>query len=172
MNLPTEFAESYPQCWPIGWKLRVEFAHRWFRIHSLPESKRYPEREAEYEEILSRHNQLASDVLGVNRRIFLFWYGFDLGEMRAGRRAATFREDGENCHIFMREDTWRAGAFDDIITDVADDKRSSVVFFDTENDSVYAPYDGGADVLVTDPGRLNHLKEEYRKWFSTHESGL
>ena len=35
----------------------------WLRIHSLPGSKRYPESDAEYAEMVRRHNAVAQAVL-------------------------------------------------------------------------------------------------------------
>lgn len=47
-----EFGDNLPVASELKWK----FEQRWFRIHTLPDSKRYPDNESEYDEILRRHN--------------------------------------------------------------------------------------------------------------------
>ncbi len=49
---------------PEADNLKYEFKNRWVRFHSLPESKRYPENEQEYLEILRRHNVVLQDLCG------------------------------------------------------------------------------------------------------------
>src|ERR671925_44815 len=65
---PEEFKrywrENYPKSLPIGYQLREAYRDQWFRIHSLPDSKRYPETDSEYQVVLRRHNTLLSDLLG------------------------------------------------------------------------------------------------------------
>ena len=45
---------QFPGVPPIGHRIRD--SKRWVRFHSLPESKRYAENEAEYAELLRRHH--------------------------------------------------------------------------------------------------------------------
>ena len=42
------WTRTYPDCPPVGFRLRAAYQARWFRIHSLPASKRYAESEIEY----------------------------------------------------------------------------------------------------------------------------
>ncbi|WP_049064765.1 DUF3885 domain-containing protein, partial [Acinetobacter baumannii] len=51
----------YPNKLPISHCFRQYFSQFWFRIHSLPESKRYADTPAEYELLLNRHNQIIDD---------------------------------------------------------------------------------------------------------------
>lgn len=44
---------------PAGFLCREALSDRWLRIHSLPESKRYPADPSEMAELLSRHNRVA-----------------------------------------------------------------------------------------------------------------
>lgn len=43
---------------------RATFPHRRLRSHSLPQSKRYPEDDAELETVLRRHSVAARETLG------------------------------------------------------------------------------------------------------------
>lgn len=56
--------ETYPNALPINDELKWIYRERWFRIHSLPESKRYADTEEEYTIILNRQNQLMEELIG------------------------------------------------------------------------------------------------------------
>ncbi len=55
--------KEYPESFPINHELKSIYPDRWFRIHSLPESKRYAETADEYQIILNRQNQLINDLI-------------------------------------------------------------------------------------------------------------
>ena len=61
---------------PIGHRCRAAHATRWLRIHSLPQSKRYPsagaQGDAERREICRRHHAAATAVLGAAADCILF----------------------------------------------------------------------------------------------------
>lgn len=59
----------YSESLPINYELKTVYPERWFRIHSLPESKRYAENESEYQIILDRQNTLINDLIGDNTEI-------------------------------------------------------------------------------------------------------
>ena len=63
------WAEKWPEP-PIAHNFKVTFSDKWVRLHALPESKRYPDNEAEYKEILSRHNTVLK-WLAPQQRILL-----------------------------------------------------------------------------------------------------
>ena len=56
--------KEYPGSYPINHELKWIYPDRWFRIHSLPDSKRYAESADEYKIILERQNQLINDLIG------------------------------------------------------------------------------------------------------------
>jgi hypothetical protein len=58
------WASNYPRAAPLGYLVRQLYPERWFRIHSLPDSKRYPETEAELQLLLERQFTLIHDVFG------------------------------------------------------------------------------------------------------------
>lgn len=50
-----EFWKKYlGGCEAFPHKLKHTFQERWVRFHALPDSKRYPENEIEYQEVFSR----------------------------------------------------------------------------------------------------------------------
>jgi len=62
---------NYGDCPMIGYLFRKAFPDKWFRIHSLPESRRFPKNEKHWNILLERQNQIITDILGNNGAVFL-----------------------------------------------------------------------------------------------------
>jgi hypothetical protein len=56
--------QHFSNCLPISCLFKHRLTDRWFRFHSLPESKRYAENEAEIIKLLDRQNTVLLDVIG------------------------------------------------------------------------------------------------------------
>ncbi|GAA0623030.1 hypothetical protein HPO96_23290 [Kribbella sandramycini] len=61
---------------------------------------------------------------------------------------------------------------DRLLLAVADDEIGPVVVVGPEADWIYAPYDGGADVIAADADRREALRERFAAWLSPHPIGL
>src|SRR5947209_5146416 len=57
--------ERWPNSRPIAHELKTSEHNRWVRFHSLPDSKRYADTEAEYQEILHRHATVLRELNGL-----------------------------------------------------------------------------------------------------------
>jgi hypothetical protein len=55
---------------------------------------------------------------------------------------------------------------------VADDVTRGVIITTAEMGWLYAPYDGGADVIAASPGHRDQLRRAHEDWLSAHPSGL
>ena len=67
--------DNYKSMPLLGHILREEyFADRWFRIHSLPDSKRYADNDAEMNIILNRQNAIIGDLIGNKQAYLLMFY--------------------------------------------------------------------------------------------------
>jgi hypothetical protein len=171
---------------PLGYALRVALAHRWLRIHSLPDAKRYATNELEYQALLARHNEVASEVLGESSSCQLFL------RFRDGASADTLKrqygtlsltedpelryadpEDPETSFGFLQSQVeWYPGAYDQLLRDVADEHTPSAVFFSTSSGFVYSPYDGGIDIIAPRRSDLVRLRAKWKSWIPTHPEGL
>src|SRR5215475_15612067 len=85
---------------PVGHLLRQALPPRWMRIHSLPGSQRYAEGNLEYVELLSRHNQIAAEILGSDAEAILFIHVW--GTVDAFR--SSFIDSGKAKEVGLSED--------------------------------------------------------------------
>lgn len=65
------WTSTYPETIPISHYFRHDYAGRWFRIHSLPESKRYAETKKEWQILLDRQITIITDLLGIGEKFLL-----------------------------------------------------------------------------------------------------
>jgi len=69
------WGNNYGDIPPLTHILRDELlTDKWFRIHSLPDSKRYADNDAEMKIILNRQNTLISDLIGDSQVYLLMFY--------------------------------------------------------------------------------------------------
>ena len=58
----TYWALNFADSIPIPHYFRQDYSDRWFRIHSLPGSKRYADNEEEWNILLDRQNKIITDL--------------------------------------------------------------------------------------------------------------
>ena len=174
----------YGSAVPVAHLLRQQIQDRWFRIHSLPESKRYPETPDEYSILLARQNEIATEVLGVKTQCLLLVGRYtEHPELNIhSQRLPQF--EGTNFTLFVSVQApdvisifcapiiWTPGRFDSIIKAVADDQDGNILFASLATGEAYHPYDGGADLFLASSERRDKLKEKYVHWLSNHSRGL
>lgn len=183
----------FPDTKPISHLFKQDYSDRWFRIHSLPQSKRYPENENDWEILLARQNQIITDLLSDNSKIILVTSEYNWGERTA------FITDEENVfkpYNFIRldkidlyklnsddynkseiyrpafaETTWKSSGHNALLKEIANDKtRAFFVSFDKH--IIIAPYDGGIDFVVKNTQVRDFYKEKYKEWLSERDDGL
>jgi hypothetical protein len=179
---------------PLSHLLRQEYSDRWFRIHSLPESKRYAENDKEFEIILNRQNEIITDIFGLETNILLVTGEYNWGDNRAihitdeqeiYKTYSFTRLDNIDLYKFNSEDydefdiyrpaftetTWSLNKHDKILLEIAEDKTRAF-FMSFEKNVIVAPYDGGVDFILKDNLSKEFYKNKYRHWLSEREDGL
>ena len=181
----------YGDCPPVGFLLQETFPERWFRIHSLPASKRYAETAVELATILSRHNTVATDVLGESAPCVVVTHPhvnpLASRRPRSGRQLDALGleplmtvleenprdpDEGWKIPLVAAHIRWHPQALDDVLADVSEDIVGPLLIVATESGRVYAPYDGGADLFVGSKEERDELRARYADWLSPHPSGL
>ncbi|MFI2363005.1 hypothetical protein [Promicromonospora sp. NPDC019610] len=175
---------------PLSWSVRSHLAERWVRFHSLPDSQRYAGCEDEYEILLDRHFQVLaalrddddSDLVAIHLRCDA--EGRFSAEAEFRKVAAewalwrTFESevDGDpdvalQQYAFVQRLPLAREVLDPLLRRTADGVDATV-FTNEAVDWIYAPYDGGADVIAPTLADRDHLREEYADWLSIHPTGL
>jgi hypothetical protein len=183
--------EHFPGCPPVGYLFKQRYSDLWFRIHTLPESKRYPDIGDEYQEIFRRHNTLCSDLFSASESIFLLLTQGSRAKKPIlpkyiNRRIFSVRhmtsismqeiDPTNNAHYFYHiwsfKFHWEPGFLDGLFRKVADDEIRNLILIDVESHHLYCPYDGGADILLGSSEERDSYKIKYRTWLSTRQDGL
>jgi hypothetical protein len=182
----------FPGCPPIGHRLRHALPERWVRFHSLPEAKRYPENDAEYAEVLARHNAILGELTQTSKKIVLITTSYSEASKPAKREGeiaqidlqavwwrtlAMHEEDADFAnpsywHFFASLHNWQPGLFNAQIRLVADDILSNVLIVSEDCGWVLHPYDGGMDVITGSIEERNRLRKKFRRWSSQRVDGL
>lgn len=176
------FRQNYPDCPPLAFIMRQRFPWRWFRIHSLPESKRYPESDFDENIVLSRHNQVATDLLGENAKCVLVVTQYDSEQLDFPYLSSVpdftpvyryyTEDDAEPWVSWATLIDWVPHRCDNLILAIANDETANTLFTSPSTCGIYAPYDGGADLFHVDPVQINAITARYQEWTSKHPEGL
>lgn len=192
VDLGRKWHENFASCAPVGYLCRQMLPKRWMRVHSLPESKRYPSSAAEYAELLHRHNEVATHVLGEGESCLVFVARFaetpqPVGACEAPELVHTnlvwqpdlstvVDPDDEQAqtwmHIAAAPIVWTRSAFDTAIRSRADEICGPILFANLARHTAYAPYDGGADLFLPSETDVALAKERWSAWLSARLDGL
>lgn len=185
---------NYPETVPISHLFKNDYSERWFRIHSLPESKRYAENEEDWETLISRQNEIMTDLFGLDTPILIVTGEYNWGDNRPIH--VTDEEEIFKPFSFVRLDNiqlnkidaeqydepdiyrpafaqtiWKTNYHDKLLREIANDNtRAFLISFD--KNVIVAPYDGGVDFVLKDSSTKENYKNKYRQWLSEREDGL
>ena len=171
-----KFSDTYP----VAFAMRVAHPDTWFRIHSLPDSKRYPESDADWDILISRHRRLSSAVMGGSGRCRIHYSLFADADFPSSispsldwRASSAIPFDDEQ-KVFTKttEADWSFDTFLPWIRMRSEDELAWIAFHSLDTDAIYSPYDGGADIFSTDDRFLSDIKTEFSKWASPQPAGL
>lgn len=173
----------WPNCPPVGYKLRGPYRDVWVRFHSLPESKRYAESEDEYVVLLERYNAVLDDLFA-GRDVYVITPMWtvepDVPPFRpdAGYWRSLMVEDDPDpefrthAHLFAVRRPWQRGCIDGLLRDIADGTVGGVMITDTGMQRLHHPYDGGSDVFLATPQERDQMRDRYADWLSSNPAGL
>ncbi len=178
---------EYPESFPISHELKWVYPHRWFRIHSLPNSKRYADSLEEYNVILNRQNNLINDLIGEGTEIAVAFgmytddltndnykeladfgkfqkiYSIDLHQERPREYDSSYFLD-----VFVKIEQWQKGKRNELLKAIADDKIRAM-FICPSKQCIVAPYDGGVDIIVESTEKRNQIRHRYKEWLSNRD---
>lgn len=176
---------------PVAHELKNKFTERWVRFHALPESKRSPDSESEYQEIFSRHNQVLSELCSASNEIYIIAPEYSSFSVPKGI-GAEFEgilhnpkfwksvpmhepEDKEEFryywHLHSEKTKWFLGSIDKLFRLVVDEKTTNFMVINPSSGWVFHPYDGGADIILKNEHEMGRLKNKFSNWLSKEVSG-
>jgi hypothetical protein len=175
---------------PIPHLLKHSLPERWFRIHSLPESKRYADDEAEWATLLHRQNTLACKLFPPDATVYFVACEFIPDEYQIGDfdsldyiyldrlvRIDMHAYSPEDylpdtiCRIYFAQTLWESGKYDLILRDLAEDKLMGF-WVSFETGVIFAPYDGGVDVIMPTTHARAAMRAYFKDWLSPRADGL
>jgi len=185
---------NYPNTVPISYLFKNQYSERWFRIHSLPKSKRYPETEKDWKILLSRHNEIITDILGIDTPILIVTGDYNWGDERVSHvtkeevifksysfveldKIDLFKIDSDQYHEIdiyrpaFAKTNWNFVKQTDLIKEIAND-RIRAFFVSFEKNIIVAPYDGGIDFILKDMETKDYYKNKFKNWLSVRKDGL
>ena len=167
---------KWPETSPVAHELRAIHADVWVRFHSLPDSKRHAETDAEYATVLSRHNAVL-DALGLQDTCLVIAPRYAEQPLDPSVHEwhwRTVRSDTffEPVELYTFTVDYPSKGVDGVLREVADDRLSGVILAPLELDWLYHPYDGGADVLAPSQAERDRLRESFAEWLSSRPDGL
>jgi hypothetical protein len=188
------WTNRYSDSVPISYTFRHSYPDRWFRIHSLPESKRYPDNEDEWIILLQRQNTIMTDILGNDSKILIITgdYHFEgHTELHPVDDVDSIKEfsfnkldnvdlhklwpdeynDGQVFRPIFCDSTWAPHKFDNVLRDIAQDSVRAF-FVSVDSDTLIIPYDGGVDLILKDSATRDKYKTKYTDWLSKRDDGL
>jgi len=183
------WADNFGELPPKADELKFEFGDRWVRFHSLPESKRYANSESEYEQVLFRYNSLIKELFPYQSELFVVLTEYSNRsepEHLEYKLLEIFPETEYWCSIQTNEEDddpiyWHFhatktgvedSALNKLLRLVADDEISNVMLFCNESESLFHPYDGGSDCILSSVEHRNRLEGKFSNWLSAHPEGL
>lgn len=175
---------------PEARNLKHEYKSRWVRFHSLPESKRYPENEDEYFEVLRRHNFVLQELCGNGSTVLVVLPEYSekrvpsqpepelLKLFSASEPWCTLEqhEDDDDYesywHLHVSEVEYTGSELNSLFRMVANDEVGNIMIICPSKAIVFHPYDGGADIVLASVEERDHLKEQYCEWLSSYPEGF
>lgn len=179
---------NFKETIPLNFTFRATYPERWLRIHSLPNSKRYPESEIELKFIFNRQNSVISDVFKEDEEIYIVRSEFYIENIEEFDLQSEFNfeeveiinlkdffineyESDDKLSVQVSKVTWKINSFNDILEDIANDV-SMIFFVSISNSIIFAPYDGGMDIIYQNELQKNYFKEKYKEYLSERIDGL
>lgn len=184
-HLTDLWERTWPLARPLGHELRGAYVDRWTRFHSLPESKRYADSDAEYAEILRRHRIVLRELHDPAEVARLWVIAEDWGPdvLAAGRsvrhlptawpwRKLLNPHDSETGFTYFWVASGMTNADIDRLLIAAADDECYFLLGAPDLTWLFCPYDGGVDVLLPSTAERDAMTVRHAAWLSSHPQGL
>jgi len=177
--------QSYEMVPPLWWKLRGGLPDRWLRIHTLPNSKRYANTESEAGEIAGRQATTAKALFENDAPVWLVTWryhpppgavelaqpGEKIGVPLVVAGILAGDEEDATIAVLVGRLRWNASTSASLRRAIADDEGRAM-WVHERTAEVFAPYDGGVDLIFSSVERRDEHRQRFSAWLSAHPDGL
>jgi hypothetical protein len=171
--------DQFPNTPPISFAVRDNHLDRWVRRHALPESKRYADTPEEVAEVLYRANAIGDALFQQQPDCWLVKASYTatlnpkLGSLGLEHAYDLYtpEPEGTKVSVYATRTRWAKGAFNDVLRELADAEIYSLMWVGTATGVVFAPYDGGFDLIFPTANGASMFEAFLPEWRSTHPSG-
>ncbi|NCN11236.1 MAG: hypothetical protein GW938_15465 [Leptospira sp.] len=169
---------------PLSWYLKSELNEKWFRIHSLPNGQRYAKTKEDSAIILHRCDTIADKILSGNdcwlvRSTSIQSKTIPKFENVPYLKSEKFQytlelkiDEEETCQVWVLKSKWNSRKFKNLLINIAEDKIENIFFMNDLTGNIFAPYDGGIDLVINEEKESLKLKRIFKSWLSKHPDGL
>ncbi|MGG6263338.1 DUF3885 domain-containing protein [Leptolyngbya sp. AN03gr2] len=185
--------QHFANCPPVSYLFRHRLTDRWFRFHSLSESKRYAKDETEVEQLLQRQNTALLDIIGEGKCVlvsgnyssspsleeqcsalsnFEFQEFLKLSKQDFDPEQLEPNEEPVYLSLFCGTHDLKYGSLNDVLLCIADWKIVNFFVLNCNRERIFAPYDGGVDVILRNLQERDKFRAKYKDWLSLHPEGL
>lgn len=192
-NFQEYWRTNFPECSPVSYLFKDLLKERWFRIHNLPESKRYAENDAERNEILKKQRLVLENIIGEGEECFFVCGCYNESPFRVYKdtfpkfakffteeiepiSGKTFTTESEKENYIFRAaygtQVLRISALDEIILAIADWHIAHFFIVNPQLNRIFAPYDGGVDLVLENTSKRDEYKFIFKDWLSKNPQGL
>ncbi|SMX31792.1 hypothetical protein COL8621_00607 [Actibacterium lipolyticum] len=176
---------SFGRSPPLGHVLRHDYFQNWTRFHALPDSKRYAECDEEFGIILERANTLAAECFEQQPPVWiatgcLSEFALEDNDLPTRMNMSKVMvwidkdeapADQQEWSFFASRAEWTRSSLDGLFREIAEDRERAVLFSEGAQ-TVFAPYDGGFDIISLQPGKVTQLENTYSTWMSSRSDKL
>jgi hypothetical protein len=186
-NIQSYWNLNFAECPPINYLFKIYYTNRWLRIHSLPNSKRYSDTDAEWDILLSTQNAILEDVFEDEDSICLFTGAYSniditfpennlsdnealkVFDFRALEKidlyAMTKEYTEENTFYtpYFTTNLFKRKSYNELLKSIANDEIRAF-FLNPKINTIVAPYDGGLDIIYKDTETRDFYKNKYNHY--------
>ncbi len=193
------WSHYYGDCVPLTNIFKYNLRNKWLRFHSLPNGKRHAQNNDELSEIIKKKHCLMKDVIGDSSKAFVVFatpnYETSPSEFNLDCELnQTHKAYIEVCNKiiekFNLENEFTINfdemsfsinsalveldkfSFDDVFSQIANDELDYLFIMNPKNGDIFAPYDGGVDLIIGDETKKANLREKHKNWLSNREDGF
>lgn len=181
--------KHFPSMAPVSWDLRSSLPDRWVRFHSMPKGKRYPESKKDRAIVIERAHALITALMGAEGPYYMManvyepdpalpftieptwtYHGVPLKEAFRGPEDA--EDDASTIAVFTGVADRLDDHFEQAVLGIAQERSARCIWVSPNVRAVFAPYDGGFDIIAPTPRTVSTLRADFKKWLSNRPDGL